>query len=145
VERAVPGWRDRPRGNLVIEIKDDGSGAFVRQGIRVEGTEPLDEIGLAVNVQRILPSRCSSLIDSDGRPAPRTLREVAGLTPLECLLDLSDPGRPRCRLQNEPAQEQKLLPKGIRVSGEDLRHGGILEHCPSMRLRSRVVSMDRSL
>jgi hypothetical protein len=90
--------------DLVVGAEQDAAIAAIAPFVGIEFTESRDQIGLAMEIERILFA--GHMIDADGAAAFGFGREVTGLAPFQGFLDPADPSGGFGGIKNQPAQRQ---------------------------------------
>ena len=100
--------------------------AFKPEIMREHGSKGFDEPGLAVKVHCV-EVRVLLLPIDPHRTATAVLGDICGLTPLECLLDLSDTGRCGGSSEDQFPKCEQLTTRRWRISGKLRCDAGVLD------------------
>ena len=100
-------------GNVFLGIQEDASVAAIAELCRVQFAEGLDQVGLAMEIDRILVGGGFHAIDADGAAAFRLGREIARLSPFQGFLQCADALRGLRGVENQPAQAPGVLPSAV--------------------------------
>ena len=119
-------------GQLVRRIEQDGAIAAETQ-LRIQLAKRLDQIGLAMEIDRVLTGLRLHLIDADGAAALALRREIARLPPFQRFFQRADTAGGLGRVEDQPAQRQQFCLHGLWIGAEDGVQRGILVACAFLR------------
>src|SRR3954469_5961051 len=108
----------RRLGQLLAGVEQDAAVAAVAQ-LRIELAKGLDQIGLAVEIDRVAAGFRLHLVDPDRAAAPALGREIARLPPFQRLFQRADAFGGVSGIKDQPAQRQqsRLDRSGIGTEG----------------------------
>ncbi len=95
-------------GNLVLRVQQDAAVAAIAQFPRVQLAKGLDQIGLAVEIHRVLVGDRFHLVDPDRAAAFRLRREIARLAPFQGFLQCADALGGLCGVEDQAPQRQQF-------------------------------------
>ncbi len=97
----------RRLGQLLAGVEQNAAVAAIAQ-FRIELAKGLDQIGLAVEIDRVLASFRLHLVDPDRAAALALGCEIARLPPLQRLSQRADAFRGGSGIEDQPAQRQQF-------------------------------------
>jgi hypothetical protein len=109
-----------------VFAEDDPAVPLELEVVVEDGSERLDQVGLAMEGHRVLRRVGLFPVDSNGAAALALAREVGWFSPLQTLLDLTDAFCGGSGDENELAQRHQLAPHFRRIGAKRLRDGGVL-------------------
>ena len=105
-------------------IQQDASIATIDE-LRIKLPERLDQIGLAVKVERVAVGLCLDLIDPDGAAALAFAGEVTHLAPFEGFFKPANAIRRSCGIEDQAAKGEKFFSHPCRIAAEGCCHFGV--------------------
>ena len=111
-------------GQLLAGVEQNAAVAAIAQ-FRIELAKRLDQIGLAVEIDRVPAGFRLHLVDPDGAAALALGREIARLPPFQGFLQRADALGGLRRVEDQPAQRQQFCLHRIGIGAEDGVHRGI--------------------
>jgi hypothetical protein len=93
--------------------------------LRIQLAERLDQIGLAMEIDRILVGGGFHPVDADRAAASGLAGEIADLTPFDGFIQRPDAIGGARGVKNELPQREQLCPQRLWIAAENCRHFGI--------------------
>src|ERR1700733_7617272 len=113
------------RGNFFRGIEQDASVAAIAELGRVQFAEGRDQVGLAMEINRVLVGGGFHPIDPNGAAAFRRGRQITRLSPFQGFLQYADARRGLGGVENQPTQRQQLCLQRFRIGAEHRLNRGI--------------------
>jgi hypothetical protein len=112
-------------GKIVLRVQQDASVAAIAELPGIELAKSLDQIGLAMEIDRVLVGGGFHLVNPDRAAAFGLWREITRLTPFQGFLKRADAVRRPCGVEDQPPQRQQLCPDRLRIGAENRINRGI--------------------
>ena len=123
-QRQCDAVAQRRLGKFILRIEDNTAVAAKAQ-FRIKPAEGLDQIGLAMEIDRVLIGRGFYPIDPDRAAAFRLGGEVTRLPPLQGFLQCADARGGRGRVEDQPTQSQQFCLDRLWIGVENRIDRGI--------------------